>query len=68
MSEEVCPCCGATIPEGRIICPGCETSSIRTYNEYNKMIADGTFIEEFYGVKLKWYQKLLLKIIWGNKK
>lgn len=68
MSEEVCLCCRATIPEGRIICPGCETSSIRAHNEYSKMIADGAFIEEFYGVKLKWYQKLLLKIMWGNKK
>ncbi len=39
MSER-CICCGETIPEGRQVCPVCETSTIQKYKPEEKKIEE----------------------------
>ena len=59
---EICVCCGneLTATEGYgMVCPECE-------RRYGKSDIDTSTIirmtETFFAVKLKWYQKLLLKL------
>lgn len=33
MSEERCVCCGAVIPEGRMVCPECERKAKEGKND-----------------------------------
>lgn len=60
--SEICVCCGNTLTETEgygMVCPECE----RRYGKSN--IDTSTLIrmtETFFTVKLKWYQKVLLRI------
>ena len=40
-------------------------SGINKYRDYNGMIL---FLEEFCGIKLHWYQKVHLKLMWKSNK
>ncbi len=43
-----CVCCGAIIPEGRLICPNCETpfiDNVELRKDYNLPITDNEFQE-----------------------
>ena len=54
---DLCVCCGDVVPEGTMLCFKCQ-------NRY-KDIADKSpdnFMEEYYGVKLHWYQRILLDL------
>lgn len=33
MNENRCICCGASIPEGRMVCPTCEAKAERRYQQ-----------------------------------
>lgn len=54
---DVCVCCGRAIPEGTMVCAECQSK----HNTYKKQDIVG-FVEEMCGMKLYWYQKLLLKL------
>ena len=34
--ENKCVCCGADIPEGRLVCPNCESAKIKAYKALQK--------------------------------
>lgn len=54
---DLCVCCGDVVPEGTMVCFKCQ-------NRY-KDIADKSpaeFMEECYGIKLHWYQRILLNL------
>lgn len=35
--SEFCVCCGAEIPEGRMVCPNCETKPDKEQEKENKV-------------------------------
>lgn len=39
MMDNTCVCCGAAVPEGRMVCPGCETAA-KEMGRYRKKVAD----------------------------
>ena len=54
---DLCVCCGDVVPEGTMLCFKCQ-------NRY-KDIADKSLdnlMEEYYGIKLHWYQRILLDL------
>lgn len=54
---DLCVCCGDVVPEGTMLCFKCQ-------NRY-KDIADKSLdnlMEEYYGIKLHWYQRTLLDL------
>ena len=52
--NNTCVCCGEIIPEGRMVCVNCE-KKIETFNECKHTYS--------LPLKLKWYQRLWLKLI-----
>lgn len=55
---DLCVCCGSVIPEGSMVCLDC------TRKQESASTTDVIkFVEELYGMKLLWYQKLLLKAL-----
>lgn len=54
---DFCVCCGNIVPEGTMVCDKCNSE----YKVNHSMDIAG-FVEEMCGTKLKWHQRLLLKI------
>jgi len=57
--NNTCICCGEVIPEGRMVCINCE-KIVDAFNECK--------CTSFFFFKLKWYQRLWLKLIDFNNK
>lgn len=60
-NSDVCVCCGAQVPEGMMVCPDCSFGAERftaTQRNYNLI----SFVEDYIGVKLYWYQKCFLRL------
>lgn len=55
---DLCVCCGSIIPEGSMVCLDCA----RKYESVSEKDTIA-FIEELCGIKLYWYQRLLLKML-----
>lgn len=54
---DVCVCCGNIVPEGTMVCDKCNGAH---QTNYSRDIVG--FVEEMCDTKLKWHQRLLLKI------
>ena len=55
---DLCVWCGSIIPEGSMVCLDC-ARKYKSVSEKDTI----AFIEELCGIKLYWYQRLLLKML-----
>ena len=54
---DLCVCCGDVVPEETMLCFKCQNR----YKDITDKSPDN-FMEEYYGVKLHWYQRILLDL------
>lgn len=54
-----CVCCGNIIPEGAMVCAECLNKCRDTYKDTQDCAA---ILEKFFNIKLRWYQKIWLKL------
>ena len=54
---DLCVCCGDVVPEGTMLCFKCQ-------NRYKDIAGKSpdNFMEEYYGIKLHCYQRILLDL------
>ena len=61
-----CVCCGEEIPEGRMVCPGCEKtteSAWKKYRENEKAKYEGTIVRGGYETE-RWCGDLMAVVRW----